>query len=53
VNRAWLLETLKAYLAKLSQDERNRLASELQITPVFNIVFVDSEDGKPKEANRL
>jgi hypothetical protein len=51
--RAWLLESLRGYLGSLSQDERHKLAAELGITPHFNIVFVDAEDGRPAGDNRV
>jgi hypothetical protein len=52
-NRAWLIQALRDLLARLSQDERNHLAADLGITPIINVHFVDAEDGRPKEANRL
>jgi hypothetical protein len=47
-NRAWLLETLKAYLAKLSAEERDQMAAELGLTPVINVHFVKGVEGRPE-----
>jgi hypothetical protein len=52
-NRAWLMQALRDVLGRLTQDERNRLAAELGITPQFNIVFVDAEDGMPAGESHL
>jgi hypothetical protein len=46
--KEWLLETLRGYLGSLSQAKRNELAAELGIIPQFNILFVKSEDSRPK-----
>jgi hypothetical protein len=43
-NRAWLILALRDLLAKVGQDERNRLAAELGIVPQFRIVFVKGVD---------
>jgi hypothetical protein len=52
--RAWLIHALRDLLARLSQDERHKLAAELGITPIIHVNFVDSDGaGRPKEANRL
>jgi hypothetical protein len=42
-SRVWLLETLRSYFSRMSQEERHVLAAELGIQPVFNIQFVDPE----------
>jgi hypothetical protein len=50
--RAWLIQALRDVLARLSTDERNRLAASLGIQPVIHVNFVDSDgDGRSKEAN--
>jgi hypothetical protein len=51
-NREWLIQALRDLLARLSQDERHKLAAELGIVPVINVHFVDAEDGRPKRENR-
>jgi hypothetical protein len=35
--RQWLLASIREFLAKLSDKERDQMAAELRLTPVFNI----------------
>jgi hypothetical protein len=46
--KAQLLQVLRGYFATLSQARRNELGGSLGITPTFNVVFVDSENGRPR-----
>jgi hypothetical protein len=52
-DKEWLIRALRDALARLSKDERHKLAAELGITPIINVHFVAAEDGRPKESNCL
>jgi hypothetical protein len=50
--RAILIQALRNCMAKLSEKERHQLAADLDILPVFNIIFVKGVDGRAAGENR-
>ena len=45
--REVLIRALRDVMARLPMEERHQLAADIGIQPVFNVVFVDAEDGQP------
>jgi len=50
--RGQVLGILKQATARLGENERHRLAADLDILLVFNVVFVKGVDGRPEGEDR-